>query len=107
MFMNQVAQTDIIQVWPDQVPDADLWRDVGPELERPPRENSRLVRNVSQPTMKAFLPEPSIAVGTGVIVCPGSAGFALRYLDRPLLGVAPGRGIRLIPGARRNCVLFA
>src|SRR5437016_5271031 len=51
--MNQLAQpeAEIVPVWPEQVPDADLWRDIGPELERPRWENSRLVRNVSQPTL--------------------------------------------------------
>jgi len=63
------------------VPDADLWRDVGPELERPRWENSRLVRNVSQPTLTVFLPEPSIAVGTGVVVCPGG-GFHFLMVDK-------------------------
>ena len=79
--MSQVAQTQVIQVWPHQVPDADLWRDAGPELERPCRGNSRLIRNVSQPTLEVFLPEPSVAVGTGVVVCPGG-GFHFLMVDK-------------------------
>jgi acetyl esterase/lipase len=79
--MSQVAQTQVIQVWPHQVPDADLWRDAGPELERPRRGNSRLIRNVSQPTLEVFLPEPSVAVGTGVVVCPGG-GFHFLMVDK-------------------------
>jgi acetyl esterase/lipase len=74
-------QTEIVKVWPDQMPDADLWRDVGLELERPQWENSPLVRNVSQPTLTVFLPEPSIAIGTGVIVCPGG-GFYFLMIDK-------------------------
>jgi acetyl esterase/lipase len=62
-----------LQVWPHQVPDADLWRDLGPELERPRWENSRLVRNVSQPTLAVFHPEPGTAKGVGIILCPGGA----------------------------------
>jgi acetyl esterase/lipase len=79
--MNQVAQSEIIRVWPEQAPDADLWRDVGPELERPRWENSRLVRNVSQPSLTVFQAEPSIAVGTGVVVCPGGA-FHFLMVDK-------------------------
>jgi acetyl esterase/lipase len=79
--MSQPAQPEIIQVWPEQVPDADLWRDIGPELERPQWENSRLVRNVSQPTLTVFQPEPSIAIGTGVVVCPGG-GFHFLMVDK-------------------------
>jgi acetyl esterase/lipase len=69
--MTQVA--NVVRVWPDGVPGADASLDVGPELERPRRENSRLVRNVTEPTLTVFLPEASVAVGTGVVVCPGGA----------------------------------
>lgn len=79
--MSPGGQREVIQVWPDQVPDAELWRDVGPELERPRWENSRLVRNVSQPTLTVFLPEPALAVGTGVVVCPGGA-FHFLMVDK-------------------------
>lgn len=79
--MSQGAPPDVIPVWPDHVPDADLWRDAGPELERPSRENSRLVRNVSQPTLTVFLPDPATATGTGVIVCPGGA-FHFLMVDK-------------------------
>src|SRR5436190_7198409 len=79
--MTQATQADVIQVWPDQVPDADLWRDAGPELERPRWENSRLVRNVSQPTLMVYLPDPALATGTGVIICPGG-GFHILMVDK-------------------------
>jgi acetyl esterase/lipase len=78
---NPGSPAEIIPVWPDQVPDADLWRDVGPELERPRWEDSRLVRNVSRPTLTVFLPEPSIAVGTGIVSCPGGA-FHFLMIDK-------------------------
>jgi len=38
----------------------------------PPFEN-RAARNVSRPTLTAFLPDPAVATGTAVIVCPGGA----------------------------------
>ena len=79
--LNQGAQAEIVPVWPDEVPDADLWRDAGPELERPRWEDSRLVRNVSRPTLTVFLPEPSLAMGTGVVVCPGGA-FHFLMIDK-------------------------
>jgi hypothetical protein len=55
--MSELAQATTIPVWPDRVPDANRWRDAGPELERPRWKTSRLVRNVSQPTLTVFLPE--------------------------------------------------
>jgi len=33
----------------------------------------RVVRNVSTPSLIAYLPDPAIAVGTAVIICPGGA----------------------------------
>ena len=75
------TETETIRVWPDQVPNADLWRDIGPELERPRWENSRLVRNVSQPTLTIYRPEPATAIGTGIIVCPGGA-FHFLMVDK-------------------------
>ena len=68
-----VSDTNTLRLWPDQVPDADLWREAGPELERPRWENSRLVRNVSQPTLTMFQPETATARGMSIILCPGGA----------------------------------
>jgi acetyl esterase/lipase len=79
--MTDVVSTEAIKLWPDGVPDADLWRGIGRELERPRWENSRLVRNVSRPTLTVFRPEPAGAVGTGVIVCPGGA-FHFLMVDK-------------------------
>ena len=77
--MPPSADADIIPVWPDQVPDADLWRDAGRELDRPRRNGGATVRNVSRPMLKVFVPDASLAVGTGVIVCPGGAFHWLSF----------------------------
>lgn len=52
-----------------------------PGAERPRWEGSRLVRNVSEPTLTVFLPEASVAIGTGVVICPGG-GFHLLMIDK-------------------------
>jgi len=39
--------------------------------------NTRIVFNVSRPTLTWFAPDPSQANGTAVIICPGGAFFAL------------------------------
>ncbi|HEU0114579.1 MAG TPA: hypothetical protein VFQ80_07880, partial [Thermomicrobiales bacterium] len=85
--MSQAAQTEVVPVWPDQMPDADFWRDIGPELERPRWENSRLVRNVSRPSLTVILPEPSLANGAGIVVCPGG-GFQGLMMDKEGTDVA-------------------
>ena len=79
--MTRVATAETIRIWADRMPDAHFWENIGPELERPRWENSRLVRNVSEPTLTVFLPEPSVAVGTGVVVCPGGA-FHFLMVDK-------------------------
>jgi acetyl esterase/lipase len=79
--MNQAMPPEVVPVWPGPVPDDDLWRDIGPELERPRWENSRLVRNVSRPTLTIFRPEPTLANGIGIIVCPGG-GFQGLMMDK-------------------------
>src|SRR5579875_519847 len=33
--------------------------------------NIKIVRNIVQPTLTAYLPEPSVATGTAVVICPG------------------------------------
>jgi acetyl esterase/lipase len=78
---------EIIAIWPGGVPDAEIWRDAGSELERPLWENSRLVRNVSVSTLTVYLPEPSIATGTAVISCPGGA-FHFLMIDKEGTDVA-------------------
>jgi acetyl esterase/lipase len=72
---------EVIPVWPGEVPNAELWQDAGSELERPRWENSRLARNISQPTLTVFLPGPEVANGTGIIVCPGGA-FHFLMVDK-------------------------
>ena len=71
--MSHVTPPEGIPVWPDQVPDADLWRDADPEVELLSAMQLRLIRNVGRPTLTAYLPDPSTATGTGVVVCPGGA----------------------------------
>ena len=79
--MSSVAAHEVIPIWPDDGPESDLWQDAGPELERPRWENSRLVRNVSRPTLTVFPPDPAVANGAGIVVCPGGA-FHFLMVDK-------------------------
>lgn len=36
----------------------------------------RLIRNVQAPSLTVHTPDPSVATGTGVILCPGGSSFA-------------------------------
>ncbi len=79
--MTQIAKTNVIRVWPDGAPGVNASTGGGPELERPRWEASRLVRNVTEPTLTVCLPDASIAVGTGVVICPGG-GFHFLMIDK-------------------------
>jgi acetyl esterase/lipase len=50
--------------WDEKVNDKNMW-------------NTRVVYNVSHPTLTVFTPDASIANGTAAIICPGGAFFAL------------------------------
>src|SRR6476659_2174618 len=39
--------------------------------------NTRLVYNVSHPTLTVFSPDPAANTGTAVIICPGGAFYVL------------------------------
>lgn len=54
----------------------------------PPGFDAQVVRNVSEPTLTAFLPDPAVSTGTAVIVCPGG-GF--HFLSASSEGVQVAR----------------
>ncbi len=39
----------------------------------------KVIRNVSRPSLTAYLPDPAVATGTAVIVCPGGAYHFLAF----------------------------
>lgn len=81
------AKPELVPIWPDGVPDNDLWRDIGPEIESTVPLGIRMVRNVSKPTLTVYLPDPEVATGTGIIVCPGG-GFHFLSVDHQGIDVA-------------------
>jgi len=75
------AAQEVIQLWPAGPPDP--LPNVGPEATyRWPaagRDNTLMLRNVSDPTLTVFAPEPGKANGVGVIVCPGGGWRILAW----------------------------
>jgi acetyl esterase/lipase len=70
----QVAtQPIVIPLWPGGVPGSEDWTQQEQTSILPPGGHP-VVRNVTQPTLTAYLPDPTVANGTAVIVCPGG-GF--------------------------------
>jgi acetyl esterase/lipase len=61
----------IIPLWSESAAGGEAWPSGEQEAVRPNGRHG--VRNVTQPTLTAYLPDPAAATGTAVIVCPGGA----------------------------------
>jgi acetyl esterase/lipase len=114
--MQRAARPEVIPVWPDGVPATETESQQEQESIYIPRFNNRIstlkvVRNVPRPTLTAFLPDPPVANGSAVIVCPGG-GFHFLPIDNEGTDVAQWlttRGVaafvlryRLLPTAARD-----
>ena len=66
---NKLSQ--IIPLWPGGAPGSEGWEQQEQEVIIQMPDNLKVIQNVTQPTLTAYLPEASTATGTAVIVCPG------------------------------------
>jgi acetyl esterase/lipase len=71
--MNTTDQPQIIPLWPNGAPGSESWTQQEQETLAPPPIGIKVVRNVTQPTLTAFLPDRAAANQAAVIVCPGGA----------------------------------
>jgi acetyl esterase/lipase len=85
--MNIADQPEIITLWPQGVPGSVDLIQQEQETFAPPPISFRTVRNVTQPTLTVFLPHPSEASGTAVVICPGG-GFHSLAIDHEGIDVA-------------------
>ncbi|WP_165423045.1 alpha/beta hydrolase [Ktedonosporobacter rubrisoli] len=72
--MKNTTHTETFLVWPAGVPGGISQGRTEQETIFPPLHiptPTRLIRNVVEPTLQAYLPDPSRANGTAVVVCPG------------------------------------
>ena len=67
------AQT--VSIWPGVAPGSEAWKQKEITIENTPV--GTVIMDVVTPTLTAYLPEPSKATGTGVIIAPGGAFVAL------------------------------
>src|SRR5215469_13351309 len=80
--MLTTNQSTVIPLWPDGASRSAEWSQSEQETSLPlpatvpqtflplPFE-IKIVRNIAQPTLTVYLPDPSSATGTAVIICPG------------------------------------
>jgi hypothetical protein len=76
---HKTGKPRIIPVWPKDAPGSEKWTQKEVEHESA-LLGAKIVRNVVRPTLTMFLPEPSKANGTAVIVGPGG-GFYFLYCE--------------------------
>lgn len=70
------AQQKIIRLYPGPAPGSERWTWDEAELEQN-AWNTKIVYNLSQPTLTVFQPEAGKANGTGIVICPGGGFHAL------------------------------
>ncbi len=80
------AQEQVVRLYDGPAPGSERWT----QEEQESLQNlwlTRIVYNVTDPTLTLMLPEPAVATGTAVIICPGGGFFALS-IDNEGLDVA-------------------
>jgi acetyl esterase/lipase len=76
LSLTAMSQEKVIPLYPGSAPGSENWT----QQEKENRTNmcqTRVVFNVSRPTLTVFQPDASQANGTALIICPGGAFFAL------------------------------
>jgi acetyl esterase/lipase len=79
LLSTSVNAQQVIQLYKGAAPGSENWNWEEKETSKNPL-NTRIVYNVTHPTLTAFLPNPSLANGTAVIVCPGG-GYQVLIMD--------------------------
>lgn len=80
------AQQQVVPLWSGAAPGSEKWTYHEQTVDSP-RFHTRVVLNVSRPTLTVYLPKASRANGTAVIVCPGG-GFHFLSIDNEGIKVA-------------------
>lgn len=65
--------SEVVSLWPDGAAGSESWSQPEKDYVFSEPWTHRITRNVINPTLTVFLPEPAAATGTGVIICPGGA----------------------------------
>ena len=86
LFSFSCFSQSIIKLYPNTAPGSENWNWVEAENDKN-IFNTRVVYNVTTPTLTAYLPQKNIATGTAVIIAPGG-GFQLLSIDSEGIDVA-------------------
>lgn len=87
LFFGQISNAQqVIRLYEGRAPGSETWTWTEKENNQN-LFNTRVVYNVSDPTLTAFLPNPSLATGTAIIIAPGG-GFHTLSIDSEGIDVA-------------------
>ena len=75
--LTSAREKTVFNIWPGVAPGSEQWKQ--PETVIGSAGNQRIM-NVSAPTLTAYLPDPSTATGTSVLIAPGG-GFVWLSID--------------------------
>jgi acetyl esterase/lipase len=78
---------ETIKLWPTGAPGSENWANQEQQTHHHPPFDITIIRNVTDPTLSVHLPDPAIATGAAIIVCPGGA-FHLLAIDHEGYDVA-------------------
>jgi acetyl esterase/lipase len=70
------SQNTVLPIYPGAAPGSEKWTTPEDAISVPADPGKR-IRNVSRPTLTVFLPDPALANGTAVVICPGGAFIRL------------------------------
>lgn len=76
LSISVVAQQKIIRLYEGSAPGSENWKQQEKENNNNPWQ-TRIVYNVTNPTLTVFAPEPGTANGTAIVICPGGGFHAL------------------------------
>jgi acetyl esterase/lipase len=91
-----MAQEKVVRLYEGPAPGSEQWT----QKEKESRTNAwqtRVVFNVTDPTLTVFQPDPAKAVGTAVVICPGG-GFHALSIDSEGFDVARWLAARGVTG---------
>jgi hypothetical protein len=98
-MVDSTFSPEVIPLWPDGPPGSENWSQQEhetylslpsevPKTYLPLPFDVKVVRNIAQPTLTAYLPDPSVATGTAVVICPGGV---FNFLSIDLEGTVVAR----------------
>ena len=73
----KMEPTEVLNLYEGKAPGSESWTNV----EAPTDESGDILFNISTPTLAVYLPDPSVATGSAMVVCPGGGFYILSYVN--------------------------